>query len=450
MQIGVIGTGYVGLVAGVCLADAGNLVTCVDSDPEKVRALHRGEIPIYEPGLGGLLHRSQREHRITFTTDHSEAVRGADVVFVAVGTPEGPDGAPDLSYLQAAVKDVVAAADGPLVLVLKSTVPVGTAAWVKGIIAEITKYPLHVVNNPEFLKEGDAMDDFLRPDRVVVGCDSDEAWKVMQEIYAPFVRSGKPVLRMSNEAAEITKYAANAMLATRISFMNEVSRLCDKLGVDVEEVRKGVGTDSRIGSAFLYAGCGYGGSCFPKDTQAFLHTGRQHGIPMEIVEAAERVNDAQKLVIFEKVKVLFGADLKGKRFALWGLAFKPQTDDVREAPALVVARELVRAGAEVVGVDPEGSANFAKACEVEIQYADDPYEAATGADAVLLLTEWNEYRSPDLKRLKGLMKSPVFLDGRNILDPVKTEAAGFTYRGIGRGNGGLAADARAADATSSG
>lgn len=398
MRIGVIGTGYVGLVAGVCLADAGNLVTCVDSDPEKVRALHRGEIPIYEPGLSSLLQRSQREHRITFTTDHSEAVRGAEVVFVAVGTPEGPDGAPDLSYLRSAVKDVVAAADGPLVLVLKSTVPVGTAAWVKGIIAEVTKYPVHVVNNPEFLKEGDAMDDFLRPDRVVIGCDSDEAWKVMEEVYQPFVRSGKPILRMSNEAAEITKYASNAMLATRISFMNEVANLCDRLGVDVEEVRRGVGTDSRIGTAFLYAGCGYGGSCFPKDTQAFLHTGRQHGLPMEIVEAAEHVNDLQKLVVFEKVKSLFGEDLSGKRFAIWGLAFKPQTDDVREAPALVVARALVRAGAEVVGTDPEGRKNFAVACEVEIEYAADPYEAATGADAVLLLTEWNEYRTPDLER----------------------------------------------------
>ena len=449
MQIGVIGTGYVGLVAGVCLADAGNLVTCVDSDPSKVTALHRGEIPIYEPGLAGILHRSQREHRITFTTDHTEAVRGADVVFVAVGTPEGPDGAPILTYLEEAVMDVVRAADGPLVLVLKSTVPVGTAEWLKGIVAQFAKHPMYVVNNPEFLKEGDAMDDFLRPDRVVIGTDSDEAWAVMQEIYAPFVRSGKPIIRMSNEAAEITKYASNAMLATRISFMNEVARLCDKLGVDVEEVRKGVGTDSRIGPAFLYAGCGYGGSCFPKDTQAFLHTGKQHGLPMAIVEAAELVNDQQKLVIFEKVKGLFGEDLKGKRFALWGLAFKPQTDDVREAPALVVARALVEAGAEVVGVDPEGKTNFAKACEVTIEYADDPYEAATGADAVLLLTEWNEYRSPDLERLKGLMRGATFLDGRNILDPAKVEAAGFTYRGIGRGNGGVEADTASADAASS-
>jgi len=440
MQIGVIGTGYVGLVAGVCLADTGNLVTCVDSDPEKVHALQRGEVPIYEPGLAGIMHRSQREHRITFTTDHAEAVRGADVVFVAVGTPEGPDGAPDMSFLREAVRDVVKAADGPLVLVLKSTVPVGTAAWVRTQIAELAKYPVHVVNNPEFLKEGDAMDDFLRPDRVVIGTDSDEAWKVMQEIYQPFVRSGKPIIRMSNEAAEITKYAANAMLATRISFMNEVAKLCDKLGVDVEEVRKGVGTDSRIGPAFLYAGCGYGGSCFPKDTQAFLHTGRQNGLTMEIVEAAERVNDRQKEVIVAKVKDLFGEDLSGKRFALWGLAFKPQTDDVREAPALVVARELVKAGAEVVGTDPEGRANFKRACEVEIEYSDDPYEAATGADAVLLLTEWNEYRQPDLKRLKGLMRSPVFLDGRNVLDPAKAAAAGFEYRGIGRGNGGVTAN----------
>lgn len=435
MRIGVIGTGYVGLVAGVCFADAGNYVTCVDNVPEKVDALKRGEVPIYEPGLASVMQRCMRDDRIAFTGDPAMAVRGADVVFIAVGTPEGPDGSPILTYLQDAVRDVVGAATGPLVLVLKSTVPVGTAAWVRQEVEGLAKHPVHVVNNPEFLKEGAAMDDFLRPDRVVIGTDSDDAWETMQQLYAPFVRSGKPILRMSNEAAEITKYAANAMLATRISFMNEVARLCDAIGVDVEEVRRGVGTDSRIGPAFLYAGCGYGGSCFPKDTQAFLHTGRQHDLGMEVVDAAERVNDRQKEVIVDKVKELFGEDLSGKRFALWGLAFKPQTDDVREAPALVISKALVEAGAEVVGTDPEARETFAKASEVEIDYAEDPYAAAENADAVILCTEWNEYRTPDLERLKDLMRRPVFFDGRNILDPKHAEEAGFEYRGIGRGNG---------------
>ena len=435
MKIGVIGTGYVGLVAGVCFADAGNQVICVDNVPAKVDALKKGEVPIYEPGLASVMQRCQRDGRISFTGDPAEAVRGAEVVFIAVGTPEGPDGAPILTSLRDAVMGVLEAADGPLVLVLKSTVPVGTAAWVKQEIEGHCRYPVHVVNNPEFLKEGAAMDDFLRPDRVAIGTDSDEAWAVMERLYAPFVRSGKPILRMSNEAAEITKYAANAMLATRISFMNEVSRLCDALGVDVEEVRRGVGTDSRIGPAFLYAGCGYGGSCFPKDTQAFLHTGRQHGIGMEIVDAAERVNDRQKEILVDKVKELFGDDLSGKRFALWGLAFKPQTDDVREAPALVISKQLVESGAEVVGTDPEARETFAEAAEVELTYVEDPYEAARDCDGVILCTEWNEYRTPDLARLKGLMRRPVFFDGRNILDPKEAEEAGFEYRGIGRGNG---------------
>lgn len=438
MQIGVIGTGYVGLVAGACLADTGNYVTCVDSDPAKIAALQQGEVPIYEPGLAEILDRARREHRIAFTTNHVDGVRGADVVFVAVGTPEGPDGAPDLSFLQAAVQTVLRDVDRSTVLVLKSTVPVGTAAWAKAEVAKLAKHPVHVVNNPEFLKEGVAMDDFLRPDRVVIGTDSDEAWEVMQTLYEPFVRSGNPILRMSNESAEITKYAANSMLATRISFMNDVARLCDAIGVDVEEVRRGVGTDSRIGAAFLYSGCGYGGSCFPKDTQAFIHTGRQHGVRLSIVEAAEGVNDRQKEVLVDKAKAIFGDDLSGKRFALWGLAFKPQTDDIREAPSLVVARGLVEAGAEVVGTDPEGRGNFEAACEVPITYTDDPYEAAKDADAVILCTEWNEYRAPDLERLKSVMRRPVFLDGRNILDPDKARAAGFEYRGIGRGNGPVA------------
>jgi UDPglucose 6-dehydrogenase len=447
MRIGVIGTGYVGLVAGVCFADTGNHVTCVDNDPEKVLALQRGEVPIYEPGLAAVLRRVEREHRITFTTNHSEAVQGADVVFLAVGTPEGEDGSPDMSSFHSATKACLRAVDGPCVFVLKSTVPVGTAAWVKNEVEHLAAHPVAVVNNPEFLKEGAAMDDFLRPDRVVIGTDDDRAWEVMRTLYEPFVRSGKPIIRMANEAAEITKYAANAMLATRISFMNEIARFCDAIGVDVEEVRAGVGTDSRIGRPFLYAGCGYGGSCFPKDTQALIHTAQRFGVPMSIVEAAEKVNDDQKRLLFEKTVEVFGEDLTGHRFALWGLAFKPQTDDVREAPALIIARELIKAGAEVVATDPEARRTFQAASEVEIEYASDPYEAARGADAVLVVTEWNEYRAPDFVRLKELMRRPVILDGRNIYDPAKVEEMGFEYRGIGRGKGGISA-AEAVGATS--
>ncbi len=432
MRIGVVGTGYVGLVAGVCFADTGHDVVCVDTVPGKVEALRAGRIPIYEPGLEPILHRAQREGRIAFTTDHAVAVKGAAVVFIAVGTPEGPDGAPDLQYVGAAVDDVVKHADGPLVLVLKSTVPVGTAAWVRDRAVSRTERPVSVVNNPEFLKEGAAVDDFLRPDRVVIGTDDDHAWEVMQELYDPFVRSGRPILRMSNQAAELTKYAANAMLATRISFMNEISRVCDAVGVDIEQVRRGLASDSRIGPAFLYSGCGYGGSCFPKDTQGLIHVGHRYGVPMEIVTATERINDQQKARLADKVKERLGPDLRGRRVALWGLAFKPQTDDVREAPALVVAEALVEAGASVVGTDPEAESGFRAVVPVEIEYAPGPYEAAQGADAIVLCTEWNEYRQPDWNRLRGLVRTPVVFDGRNLYDSKRLEAAGFEHHGMGR------------------
>jgi UDPglucose 6-dehydrogenase len=433
MKIAVIGTGYVGLVAGVCFADAGHEVACVDTDPAKVDALRAGRVPIYEPGLEALLHRVVREGRISFTSRHEDAVRGARVVFVAVGTPDGGDGAPDLSHVDRAAADVLQAVDGPVLLVLKSTVPVGTAARLRTLAAKLTRRKVHVVSNPEFLKEGDALNDFLRPDRVVIGTDSDEAWETMRTLYEPFVLSGKPILRMSNVDAEITKYASNAMLATRVSFVNEIARLCEAVGADVKAVTRGMGADRRIGPSFLYAGCGYGGSCFPKDTQGLIHVATKAGVPMEIVAAAERVNAAQKRLLVEKVKARFGEDLRGRRLAIWGLTFKPQTDDVREAPALQVAADLLAAGATVVGTDPEGIVNFGKAMGgTGIELEADPYHAATGADAVILCTEWNEYRGVDLERLKGVMKQPVFFDGRNVVDPERLAAAGFEHAGIGR------------------
>ena len=433
MKITVLGTGYVGLVAGVCFADTGHQVTCVEIDQDKLDALHRGEVPIYEPGLTSLFERVVREGRITFTSSYPDALPGAEVVFVGVGTPEGPDGAPVMTYVERAVVDAVKSADGPIVLVMKSTVPVGTAAWVRGLVAEHAQHAVDVVSNPEFLKEGAAVDDFLRPDRVVIGTDSDHAWATMQRLYEPFVRSGAPILRMSNEAAELTKYAANAMLATRISFMNEIARLCDAVGADVRDVARGIGSDKRIGKSFLHAGCGYGGSCFPKDTQGLIHVARRAGVHMQIVEAVEAVNDEQKTLLAERVIAHFDGDLKGRRIALWGLAFKPQTDDVREAPAEVIARMLLAKGAEVVGSDPEAIATFKAAFGEGMTYAADLYEAAKGADAVVLCTEWNEYRAVDWPRLKQTMRGNAFFDGRNIQDVERVQGAGFHYEGLGRG-----------------
>ena len=432
MRVAVVGTGYVGLVAGVCLADAGNDVTCVDTDASKVERLQRGEVVIYEPGLADLLQRSVKEGRLRFTTRHADAARGRQVVFLAVGTPEGPGGGPDLSFLDAAVASVTAAIDGPVVLVLKSTVPVGTAARVRASLAGRTRHPVEVVSNPEFLKEGDAVADFLVPDRVVIGTDSDAAFEVMRALYAPFLGDGRPLLRMSNVSAELTKYGSNAMLAARVSFMNEMARLCEAVGGDVKAVARGMGTDRRIGPLFLSAGCGYGGSCFPKDTQGLIHIGKDAGVPMRIAEAAEAVNDAQKHLLAEKVIARLGPRLEGKRLALWGLAFKPQTDDVREAPALVVAQRLVDAGAKVVGTDPEGLANFRREFGPRMEYVADPYQAARGADGLVLCTEWNEYRSVDLERLGSLMARRLVFDGRNAFDPEALARAGFEVHGVGR------------------
>ena len=431
MRIAVIGTGYVGLVAGVCFADAGNDVVCVDTDAGKVARLRAGEVPIYEPGLGDLMHRAIREKRLSFTTVHAEAVLGAAAVFIAVGTPEGPTGAPDLQYVEAAVRDVAKAITAPAIVVLKSTVPVGTAARVRAIVAS-APHRIAVVNNPEFLKEGAAVEDFLRPDRVVIGTDDDDAFDTMKRLYEPFVRTGKPVLRMSNAAAELTKYASNAMLATRVTFMNEVARLCDAVGADVEDVRRGMGTDARIGPAFLFPGCGYGGSCFPKDTQGLIHVGRGFGVEMTIAKAVEAVNDEQKQLIVHRVKQRFGADLKGRTFALWGLAFKPRTDDVREAPAIVIAEGLLAAGAKVTGTDPEAIPTMRAVLKDRIRYVEDPYEAAKGADALIVCTEWNEYRGADLERIRASLAHPVVFDGRNVFEPARMRALGFEYQGIGR------------------
>jgi UDPglucose 6-dehydrogenase len=435
MKIAVVGTGYVGLVAGACFAETGHDVVCVDVVPEKIEELERGGVPIYEPGLGGILERVREAGHIRFTTDHAEAVRGAEVAFIGVGTPEREDGSPDMRYVLQAVTDVLGAADGPLVLVLKSTVPVGTAARVRGMVAELTTHPVHVVSNPEFLKEGEAVDDFLRPDRVVIGTDSDEAFGVMEELYRPFTLDQKPILRMENVAAELTKYAANSMLATRVSFMNEVARLCDAVGADVKSVQEGIGTDRRIGRAFLHAGCGYGGSCFPKDTQGLLHVGREAGVDMSIVRQVEAVNDRQKKLLAERVVARFGEDLGGKRIAVWGLAFKPKTDDVREAPAQVVVESLLSRGAEVVGSDPEGIEPFRRIFSDRMGYEVDPYACARDADAVVLCTEWYEFRAIDFRKLAEVLRQKVIFDGRNVLDRRAAQAAGFEIHGIGRGQG---------------
>jgi UDPglucose 6-dehydrogenase len=433
MKIAVIGTGYVGLVAGACFAESGNDVVCVDVDPEKIRLLEAGKVPIYEPGLGEILERVHATGHIKYTTSHAEAVPGAQVVFVGVGTPESADGSPNMEYVFQASRDVFAAATGDFIIVMKSTVPVGTADKIRALAAELCPHTVHVVSNPEFLKEGTAVDDFKRPDRVVIGTDSDDAWEIMEELYRPFTLRAKPILRMSNLSAELTKYGANAMLATRISFMNEIARLCDAVGADVREVAEGMGTDSRIGKPFLYAGCGYGGSCFPKDTQGLMHVGKAAGIDMKIVEAVEAVNDTQKELLAQRVVARFGEDLSGMTFAVWGLAFKPQTDDVREAPARVIIEDLLGRGARVVGCDPEGIENFQQVFGDRMGYEVDPYVAARGADAVLLCTEWHEFRGADFKKLAGVVKQKVVFDGRNVLDRAKAKAAGFEYEGIGRG-----------------
>ena len=432
MNIAVIGSGYVGLVAGACFADTGNDVICVDKDPAKISALTAGTVPIYEPGLSDIVTRNVEEGRLRFTTDIDDAVRASDVIFIAVGTPQDEDGSADLSHVLEVAESIGRAMNGPKIVVNKSTVPVGTGRLVKETVQSFTSHPVEVVSNPEFLKEGAAIDDFMRPDRVVVGVASERAAEIMKDLYAPFVRTNRPILVMDIPSAEMTKYASNSMLAARVSFMNEIAALCEKVGADINHIRIGMGTDSRIGMSFLFPGIGYGGSCFPKDVQALIKTGRNNGVELDICEATERVNRNQKLSMVSKIERHFERkDLKGLKFAVWGLAFKPQTDDTREAPALVIVSELVRRGAQVAAHDPEAVETFRERMgENElVTYEHNYYDTLKGADAVVVCTEWNVYRTPNYGRMKERMRSPVIFDGSNILSMREIREHGFTYYG---------------------
>ncbi|MBI1852314.1 MAG: UDP-glucose/GDP-mannose dehydrogenase family protein [Planctomycetes bacterium] len=432
MKIAVIGTGYVGLVAGTCFAESGNTVICVDNDEKKVRALLDGKIPIYEPGLDELVKRNVSEERLFFSMDLADAVRKSTIVFVAVGTPQGEDGSADLRHVLGVANEIGKAMDGYRAIVIKSTVPVGTNKKVRDVIAAVTTQVFDVVSNPEFLKEGAAIEDFMKPDRVVIGTSEPRVAEIMKELYQPFVRTGKPIMVMDEASAELTKYAANAMLATRISFMNEIANLCERVGADVNRVREGMGSDSRIGFPFLFPGVGYGGSCFPKDVQALVRTAAEFGYETKIVNAVESVNRDQKRVLFEKVKKHFGEkNLKGKTFAVWGLAFKPRTDDMREAPSITLIDSLLAAGAKVRASDPEAIDMAWRLYGDKITYCHKNYEACEGADALVIVTEWNEFRRPDFDKLKSLLKNPVVFDGRNIFEPKRLRSMGFTYYGIG-------------------
>ncbi len=433
MKICVIGTGYVGLVAGAGFADMGNDVVCCDVDVQKIEGLRRGLMPIYEPGLDKLVMLNAAEGRLTFTTEVARGVAGAEVVLLAVGTPPGPDGSADLSFILKAAEQVGAALTGWAVVVTKSTVPVGTGDKIEAVIKKVAKHEFAVTSNPEFLKEGDAVNDFMKPDRVVVGTDDKRAVDTLRALYAPFTRTTDRMLVMDRRSAELTKYAANSMLATRISFMNDLANLCELLGADIELVRKGMGSDARIGPKFLYAGPGFGGSCFPKDLRAAISTGREVGYKLEVLDAVVAVNERQKQRLGEKVVAHFGGDLSGKRIAIWGLAFKPGTDDIREAPALVLIERLLAAGAIVSATDPVAIEAVRKQLGDRIKYEESHYECAQGADALALVTEWNEFRRPSFERLKSIMRQPVLFDGRNVWNPAELRTAGFTYYGIGRG-----------------
>jgi len=432
MKLAVIGSGYVGLVTGAGFSDFGNHVTCVDIDQARIERLRRGEIPFHEPGLSDLVQRNAKQGRLVFTTDTAEAVRDAEVVFLAVGTPSRPDGAADLSYLLEAARQVGRGLGGHTIVVTKSTVPVGTGDVVRETIAQVTTQPFAVASNPEFLKEGDAVNDFLKPSRVIIGADDAHTIDVLRRLYTGFLRTSDRVQVMDLRSAELTKYAANAMLATRISFMNELAALADKLGADIEKVRKGIGSDPRIGAKFLFPGVGFGGSCFPKDLRALRDMGRANDVRLGIVESVVDANDRSKRAFAARVVERFGGSLAGKRIAIWGLAFKPETDDIREAPALDVIAQLAAAGATVVGYDPIASDNVRALLGDAIGLASDPFVAAEGADAVLLLTEWHQLRQPDFARLRQVVRTPVLFDGRNVWDPVEARRAGFEYVGIGR------------------
>lgn len=433
MKIAVIGTGYVGLVAGAGFSELSNHVTCVDIDAARVESLKAGEIPFYEPNLDTLVQRNLEAGRLHFTTDTQAAVADAVAIFLTVGTPSAESGAADLSYLEAAARDVARGLTDWAVIITKSTVPVGTAAHLRAIIAENTQHVFSVASNPEFLKEGAAVNDFMKPQRVVVGVEDDRALQVLRKLYGPLLRINDRMHVMDIPSAELTKYAANTMLATRISFMNEMAQLCERTGANIEAIRRAMGADDRIGRKFLFAGAGYGGSCFPKDLRALVYTGQQFDVEMGVVAAANRANERQKRRLGERVLKHFDGDVKGKRIAVWGLSFKPETDDIREAPALVLIQQMLDAGAEVVGFDPAANRNAQEHFDGALQIAADMYDAARGADALVLVTEWHPFRRPDFERLRSLMRTQALFDGRNVWDDQEARAAGFSYYGIGRG-----------------
>jgi len=435
VQIAVLGTGYVGLVVGSCLSELGNDVVCVDVDAAKIDALNDGILPIYEPGLTDIVSRNRRENRLSFSTDAEAALATAEIVYIAVGTPSDHDGRADLTYVCKVAETI---GDGiqhsDVIVVCKSTVPIGTNARVRAIISERTDLPFHMVSNPEFLKEGAAVRDFMAPDRIVIGSESQEAGQRLAKLYAPLVRTGAPIIQMDLASAEMTKYAANAMLATRISFMNEIANLCNKVGADVTQVRRGIGTDPRIGKHFLFPGVGYGGSCFPKDVRALVRSGNEVGVDMNIVAAVERVNEKQKEVVVGQVMDHFGSDLSGLHLAIWGLAFKAQTDDMREAPSIVIINALLEAGATVSAFDPQATKTAREVFADRLTYGRTAYDILDNANALLIITDWNEFRAPDFDRVKSLMAdSAAIFDGRNLYDPTALRKRGFFYRAIGRG-----------------
>jgi UDPglucose 6-dehydrogenase len=431
MKIAVVGTGYVGLVCGACLAETGNDVICVDKDDAKVRMLRRGRVPIYEPGLTELVHRNKTEGRLTFTTQIGRAVKASQIIFIAVGTPQGEDGSADLQHVLGVAREIGRAMDGYKVIVNKSTVPVGTADKVRSIIRRETTHPFSVVSNPEFLKQGAAVDDFMKPDRVVIGAEDPRGAEMMEALYKPFTRTGAPIMVMDCASSELCKYASNALLATRISFMNEIANVCELFGADVDRVRQAVGADRRIGSSFLFPGVGYGGSCFPKDVKALVRFSADKKYDFKVLKAVESVNEFQKRVLVKKLEGHFGS-LKGKTIAIWGLAFKPKTDDMREAPAIVIIQSLLEQGAKVQAYDPEAQRVARGIFGGKISYTSKSYDALKGADALVIVTEWHEFREPDFARMRKLMRSPVIFDGRNIYEPNQMKAHGFTYNSIGR------------------
>jgi len=432
MKLCVVGTGYVGLVSGTCFAEGGNDVACVDIDERKIADLRNGKIPIYEPGLEELIRRNVGDGRLRFTTDLATAVKDSLVCFIAVGTPQDEDGSADLSMVLKATADIAKLMPGYRIIVLKSTVPVGTADKVREAMASHTTHPFDVVSNPEFLKEGAAVEDFMKPDRVVLGSNSERALSLMKELYSPFVRTENPILVMDNRSAEMTKYAANAFLATRISFINQVANLCEKAGADVSDVRRGIGFDRRIGHYFLFPGVGYGGSCFPKDVRAVIRTAEEYDMDFSLLKEVEVINERQKELLVNKVFARFGKDLRGRKFAIWGLAFKPRTDDMREAPSIVIIEALLKAGAEIAVHDPEALARAREVFGDRVSYHRGNYDALPGADALLIVTEWNEFRRPDFARVRELMKSPIIFDGRNLYEPSVMKQEGFMYYPVGR------------------